>query len=289
MTGRNEIYSYGSDSSISKINVIDKEIKKEKYNEGPIKRVEYVNNIAWGIDNGYFHEDQTYKFNIINLDKNIKFTYDGLPMSHSKKENFIYIIINNFSKSTLELLKFNTDDGSFDIYELKNIEENDKNTNFKIISLDEEIILIDSLNFDVYNIKYDNLGLLINNGNLSDYGMECLVNGKNPTQIYDFTASLDDNNLLIGVNDGANVKLIKIDKTTGILTQILNDVGYGYTYVAKPAIDRDYMYISFIKHGEINTISKYNWKNNELVKETTLDAYFNKNKQIGNITMYEEE
>lgn len=283
------VYSYGSDSTIAKINIKDENIDNVDFNEGVIKKIEYVNDVLWGIDNGYFYEEDIYKFNIINLDDNVKYTYEGYPLSYSHKDNYIYVLINNINKSFIELLKFNTDDGSVEEFKLKDIEDEFKNIDLKMLGLENYILLIDSLNFDLYKIEYENPQTLKYNGNLSDYKIYIDSNNKMPTQVYDFTVQLDDENILIGVNDGENVKLLRVNIIDNEFTEILPGEGNNYTYVSKPSVDGDYIYISFVKAGEANTISKYNWKTGKLIKKTTLGDYFNKHKQIGNITMYKGE
>ena len=285
----NTVYAYGSDSSISKINVKNKNIKNFDFNEGIIKKIEVVNNTLWGIDNGYFYESDMYKFNLINLDSNVKYTYDGYPISYSYKDNNIFILVNNINKSAIELLKFNTDNGLVEEFKLKDIEDKFQNIDLKIVALESYLLVIDALNFDLYKIKYEEPYYLEKSGNLSDY--EIYISSKNemPTQIYDFTIQIDSENILIGINNGENVKLLKINTGNDLIEEILQGEGNNYTYVSKPSIDGDYIYISFIKAGEVNTISKYNWKTGELINKTTLGNYFNKHKQIGNTTLYKEE
>ena len=110
-----------------------------------------------------------------------------------------------------------------------------------------------------------------------------------PTQMYEFDIQLDEENLLIGINDGNSAKLLKINTIDNKIEEVLIGEGNNFAYVSKPVVDGDYIYISFIKAGDISTISKYNWKTGELINKATLGDYFNKKPQIGNITMYKGE
>ena len=104
--------------------------------------------------------------------------------------------------------------------------------------------------------------------------------------MYEFDVPLDEENLLIGINDGNGVKLLKINLIANKIEELLKGEGNNFAYVSKPDVDGDYIYISFIKAGDISTISKYNWKTGELINKADLGSYFNKKSQIGNITMY---
>lgn len=285
---RNEVYSYGAENLI-KINPIDKSTTNLEVTSTTIRSVTYLNENVWAIDNGYFAGENSYEFNIINLDTKSKNTYEGYPMSYTEKDNIIYIIIDNIKELTVDLLKFNTLDETSELIKLKNIESETTNVDLRIIALENSLMIIDAVNFDIGKIKYDNLEQWIDSGNVSDYGIDSLPREAGPTQVYNFTEKLDDDNILIGLSNGVNIKLVKINIHTQELTEILKGLGDGYRYLTKPVVDEEYIYLSFVKPDEVNTISKYNWRTNELIKQTTLETYFDKHKQIGNLTMYEGE
>lgn len=283
------IYSYGSDRTIAKINVKTKKVENINLNEGVIKKIGLINNSIWAIDGGYFYGDNMYKFNIMNLNTNEKYDYDGMPMYWSYKDNYIYIVIDNIDKQSVELLVFNTDNGLHERFKVKNIDSEINRTMFKMLALENYILLIDEVNFDLYKIKYNSLDTIEEIGNLSDYNINISSNANMPTQMYEFDIPLDEENLLIGINDGNGVKLLKINTSDNKIEEILVDEGNTFGYISKPVVDEEYIYISFIKAGDISTISKYNWKTGELINKATLGNYFNKNAQIGNITMYKGE
>lgn len=282
---RNEVYSYGAESLI-RIKTIDKSMTNLDVTPTTIRWVTYINENVWAIDNGYFAGENSYEFNIINLDTESKNTYEGYPLSYTEKDNSIYIIIDNIKELTVDLLKFNTVDGTSELIKLKDIESETTNVEFKIVALENSLMIIDVMNFNIAKIKYDNLNEWIDSGNVSDYGIDSLPRDAGPTQVYNFAEKLDDDNILIGLSNGVDAKLVKINIHTEELTEILKGIGDGYRYLAKPVVDGEYIYLSFVKPDEVNTISKYNWKTNELIKQATLETYFDKHKQIGNLTMY---
>lgn len=280
------IYSYGSDRTIAKINVKNKKVENINLSEGVIKKIELINNSTWAVDGGYFYGENMYKFNIMNLNTNEKYDYDGMPMYLSYKDNYIYIVIHNIDKQSVELLVFNTDNGLHERFKVKDIDSEINRTMFKMLALENYILLIDEVNFDLYKIKYNSLDTVEPVGNLSDYNINIASNANMPTQMYEFDIPLDEENLLIGINDGNGVKLLKINTIDNKIEEILVGEGNTFGYISKPAVDGDYIYISFIKAGDISTISKYNWKTGELINKAILGDYFNKKSQIGNITMY---
>lgn len=227
-----------------------------------------------------------YKFNIINLNTNEKYDYDGLPMYFSHKDNYIYIVIYTIDKPSVELLVFNTDNGLHERYKVKDIDKGINSTSFKMLALGNYILLIDEFNFDLYKISYNSLDIVEKVGNLADYNIPIASKQNMPIQMYEFDVPLDEENLLIGINDGNGVKLLKINLIANKIEELLKGEGNNFAYVSKPAVDGDYIYISFIKAGDISTISKYNWKTGELINKADLGSYFNKKSQIGNITMH---
>lgn len=283
------IYSYGSDRTIAKINVKNKKVENINLNEGIIKKIERINNSTWAVDGGYFYGDNMYKFNIMNLDTNEKYDYDGLPMYCSHKDNYIYIVIYTIDKPSVELLAFNTDNGLHERVKVKDIDNLINSTSFKVLALENYILLIDEENFDLYKLSYHSLDNVENAGNLSDYNIPIASRDNMLIQIYQFDVRLDEENLLIGINDGNSAKLLKINTIDNKIEEILRGEGNNFAYVSKPVVDGDYIYISFIKAGDVSTISKYNWKTGELIKKATLGDYFDKKSQIGNLTMYNGE
>ena len=155
-----------------------------------------------------------------------------------------------------------------------------------MLTLENYILLIDEFNFDLYKISYNSLDIVEKVGNLADYNIPTASKQNMPIQMYEFDVPLDEENLLIGINDGNGVKLLKINIIDNKIEELLKGEGNNFVYVSKPAIDGDYIYISFIKAGDISTISKYNWKTGELINKADLGSYFNKKSQIGNITMH---
>lgn len=201
----------------------------------------------------------------------------------------MYIFIKNIEKSTMDLLKFDTKSESSETFILQEVESEIVNVNYKIIALNNNILLINSMNFDIYSINYDELNTMTKVGNIKDYGIEYSDINNGVTQIYDYTVKLDDESILIGINTGEDIKLIKIDINSNTFTEILNDKGAGYRYCAKPVIDGEYIYLSFINSEDASTICKYNWKTNIKIKQTTLEKYLKNNKQIGNLEIYKGE
>ena len=112
-----------------------------------------------------------YKFNIINLNTNEKYDYDGLPMYFSHKDNYIYIVIYTINKPSLELLVFNTYNGLHERYKVKDIDKGINSTSFKMLALENYILLIDEFNFDLYKISYHSLDIVEKVGNLADYNI----------------------------------------------------------------------------------------------------------------------
>lgn len=74
-----------------------------------------------------------------------------------------------------------------------------------------------------------------------------------------------------------------------MFTEILKGEGEGYSYLIDPIIDGDYLYISFNNEEDINTISKYNWRKEELVKKINLDKYIKNNSRISSMEMFSEK
>ena len=284
---RKELYLFGGYNYISKLDVLDKNIKTFNYEKIIFKGIEYISDTVWGLDRGYVDEEGKYKSNIINLDENKNYTYDECYFdSYSIKDDYIYIFAWNGEQQKIEfdLIKFNTEDESSEVHRIEGL-ENDINFYFKIFALEEELILINSQSFRTYKIDYDDLEKANYYGNLSEFDINIDTNSLNNPNVYDFEIELDENNILIGLYDGSNSRLVKMDKNSLVFTEILKGEGEKREFT-EPVIDGDYLYISFNNEKGKNTISKYNWRKEELIKKINLDKYVKGNARMGSIEMF---
>lgn len=283
---RHEVLTYGTAEDLGKINVIDKKVANIEVEDSSIAGVVYSSDNVFAIDLGYFHGENLYKSNITNLDTKERYTFFGFPISFSQKGNDIFIIAEDIEEEKVNLIKFNTVDKAFEYHTIRERKNDKEKMYYKVISLENSLLLIDGITFDISKIQYDNLDKVIEVKNIIDYGIDFTPKQGKFGPLFEFISEVDKDNLLIGINNGEEIKLIKINKKTGEFEQILNGQGKGYLYLPTPVVNGDFIYISFVKAGDCETIKKYNWKTNELIKEVSLNKYFKNGKQIGNLALH---
>lgn len=283
---RHEVFAYGSAGDVGKISVKDKKVSNIEAIKSEGIGVVSSNNSIFVIDSGYFHEQSLYKSYITNLDTKEAYNFLGFPMSYTQNGNDIYIISEDMKDGNVSLIKFNTVDKSFVSHTIRERKNDKEKMYYKVIALEDSLLLIDGITFDISKIKYDNLYKVVEVKNIIDYGIDFTPKQGKFGPMFEFTSEIDEDNLLIGINNGEEIKLIKINKKTSEFEEILNGQGEGYLYLPAPVVNGDYIYISFVKAGDCETIKKYNWKTNELIKEVSLNKYFENGKQIGNLTLH---
>lgn len=283
---RDEVLTYGTAEDLGKINVIDKKVSNIEVEYSSIAGVVYSSDNVFAMDLGYFHGENLYKSSITNLDTKERYTYLGVPISFAQKGNDIFIIAEDIKEEKVNLIKFNTVHKSFEYHTIRGRKSDKEKIYYKVIPLEDSLLLIEGITFDISKIKYDNLDKVVEVKNIMDYGIDFTPKQGKFGPMFDFTSEIDEDNILIGINNGEEIKLIKINKKTSEFEEILNGRGRGYLYLPTPVVNGDYIYISFIKSGDCETIKKYNWKTNELIKEVSLNKYFENGKQIGNLTLH---
>lgn len=281
-----EVFAYGSAGDIGKISVKDKKVSNIEVIKSEGIGVVSSNNSIFAIDSGYFREGNLYKSDITNLDTKEAYTFIGFPMSYAQNGNDVYIVSENMEDGNVSLIKFNTVDKSFESHTIRERKNDKEKMYYKVIPLEDSLLLMDGVTFNISKIQYDNLDKVVEVRNILDYGIDFTPKQGKFSPIFEFISDLDENNLLIGINDGEEIKLIKVNKETGDFEQILKGQGKGYQYLPSPVVSGDYIYISFVKRGDYDNIKKYNWKTNELIKEVSLNKYFENGKQIGNLTLH---
>lgn len=285
---KDSYYSYGASKNILKID--NKNKKKEIIelnSDSIIREIFTINNETWAINNGYFTEGNQYESQIINIEENKSYVFQGYPVSYIKHNTDIFIGVKNTDSLNVDLLKFNTVTKKIDRENIYSVKDYSENVSFKLIPLNDNILMINSNNFDVYKIKVESLNSINKIGNLNYFipSLEDEIENYLNCQIYEFWVDLDENNLLIGINTGMNIKLLKINKLTGYISEILKGVGNTYIYSSSPIVDNEYIYISFINQTNLSKIKKYNWKTNELLNEINLEDKFSGYEQIGNLLL----
>lgn len=283
---RDEVLTYGTAEDLGKINVIDKKVTNIEVEDSSIAGVVYSSDNVFAIDLGYFHGESLYKSNITNLDTKERYTFLGFPISFAQKGNDIYIISENMKDGNISLIKFNTVDKSFESHIIRERKNDKEKMYYKVIPLEDSLLLIEGITFDISKINYDNLDKVVEVKNITDYGIDFTPKQGKFGPMFEFISEVDEDNILIGINNGEEIKLIKINKKTGEFEQILNGQGKGYLYLPAPVVNGDFIYISFVKSGDCETIKKYNWKTNELIKEVSLSEYFKNGKQVGNLALH---